>query len=119
MKITKIASAVRAATFTQNFNRDPDSIGVECVLDVTAAPGVDTVTLTIGWRDSVSGKSGVLLAAAARAAAGTDRIRVYPGLVAAANLVASDVVPDEYIVSVVHSAGTNFTYSLKVSELPT
>lgn len=119
MKTFKLlpAGSVRSTTYTQNLDRSNDAIGVEAVLDVTVAPGIDTVTLAINWRDSVSGKSGVLIAAAARVAVGTDRIRVFPGIAVAANLSASDVVPDEFNVTVTHSAGTNFTYSLKVQDL--
>lgn len=113
------ASAVRAATMTGDDNRKaPGNLGVKAVLDVTAVPGVDTVQLVIENKDPVSGKYVQVLAAAARSSIGTDTLTVYPGMIAVANQVANDAVADTYRVRVIHSAGTNFTYSVGVTELP-
>lgn len=112
-------SAVRAATFTGDDNRKvPGNRGVKVVLDATVVPGVDTVQLVIENKDSVSGKYVQVLAAAARAATGTDTLTVYPGGAVTANVSANDVIADTYRVRVIHSAGTSFTYSVSVTELP-
>ena len=111
-------SAVRAATLTGDDNRKvPGNKGVKAVLDVTAVPGVDTVQLVIENKDPASGKYVQVLAAAARAATGTDTLTIYPGETVAANVSANDIIADVYRVRVVHSAGTNFTYSVSVTEL--
>jgi len=70
------------------------------------------VTFTIKGKDPLSGKYYTLLASAAIVAASTVVLRVYPGLTAVANLVASDVLPLDWRVEVTHSAGSNFTYSV-------
>lgn len=111
-------SAVRAATFTGDDNKKiPGMSGVKVVLDVTAVPGVDTVQLVIENKDPVSGKYVQVLAAAARAGAGTDTLTVMPGGAVTANVSANDAIADTYRVRVVHSAATNFTYSIGVTEL--
>lgn len=112
------ASAVRAATLTGDDNKKvPGARGIKAVLDVTVAPGVDTVQLVIENKDPLSGKYVQVLAAAARAGAGTDTLTVQPGGTVTANVAANDQIADTYRIRVVHSAGTNFTYSVGVTEL--
>lgn len=113
------ASAVHAATFVGDDNKKvPGNRGIKVVLDVTAVPTVDTVQLVVENKDPVSGKYVQVLAAAARVAVGTDTLTVYPGIAVSANVSASDAIADTYRVRVVHSAATNFTYSISVTELP-
>jgi hypothetical protein len=112
------ASAVRNATLVGADNKKvPGSSGVKAVLDVTAVPGVDTVQLVLEHKDPVSGKYVQMLAGAAGAGIRTDTLTIYPGAAVAANVSASDVLPDDYRFRVVHSAGTNFTYSVRLTEL--
>lgn len=106
------ASAVRAASANADDDINSMGRGVEVVIDMTAVPGVDTVTFTIEGKDPASGKYYTLLASAAIVAVSTVVLRVYPGLTAAANLVASDVVPRTWRVKATHSAASNFTYSV-------
>jgi hypothetical protein len=110
--LTLLSSAVRAATVTGADRVNPTGTGVIVVIDVTAVPGVDTVTVFIEGKDPASGKYYTILQSAAIVAVSTVVLRVYPGLTAAANLVVSDVLPRTWRVRVVHSAGSNFTYSL-------
>lgn len=118
MSNQSFASAVRAATLVGDDNKKvPGNRGVKAVLDVTAVPGVDTVQLVIENKDPVSGKYVAVLSAVARAGAGTDTLTVYPGGAVAANVSANDEIADVYRARVVHSAGTNFTYSVGLTEL--
>lgn len=113
------ASAVRAATLVGDDNKKvPGNRGIKVVLDVTSVPTVDTVQLVIENKDPTSGKYVNVLSAAARVAAGTDTLTVYPGGAVAANVSANDEIMDTYRIRVVHSAGTPFTYSVGVTELP-
>jgi hypothetical protein len=112
------ASAVRAATLTGDDNKKvPGANGVKATISVTAVPGVDTVQLVIETKDRVSGTYKQLLAAAARAGAGVDVLTVYPGIAVTANVSASDSIDDTYRIRVIHSAASNFTYSVGVTEL--
>ena len=118
MSNQSFASAVRAATFVGDDNKKVSgNKGCIAILNATVVPGVDTVTLIIEGKDPVSGVYYTVLSAAARVATGTDVLRVYPGIAVTANQTASDVLPDTYRARVVHSAGTNFTYSLSVTEV--
>lgn len=111
-------SAVRNATFVGDDNRKvPGSKGATFVLTVTAVPGVDTVQLVIEGKDRASGTYETLLTGAARVATGQDVFTIYPGITETAGIDLSDPLPDVYRIRVVHSAGTNFTYSVGVDEL--
>jgi hypothetical protein len=118
MSNQKFASAIRAATFVGDDNtKAPGNRGIMAVLDVTAVPTVDTVQLVIERKFALSGKYVQVLAAAARVAVGTDVLTVYPGAIAVASVTANDVMSDVYRVRVIHSAATNFTYSVEIIEL--
>lgn len=107
-----LASAVRAASANGQDYTNRNARGLHLVIDMTVVPGGDTVTFTIEGKDPVSGKYYTILASAAIVAVSTVVLRVYPGLTAAANLTASDVLPRTWRVRRTHSAGTNFTYSV-------
>lgn len=110
--LTVLASAARTASTDSGDLVNRSARGLHLIIDVTAVPGVDTVTFTIQGKDPLSGKYYTILASAAIVAASTVVLKVYPGMTAAANLVASDVLPSDWRVLVTHSAGTNFTYSV-------
>ncbi len=111
-------SAVRSATFTGDDNKKvAGAHGCIAILQVTVAPGIDTVTLSIEGKDPVSGAYYTVLSAAARSTTGTDVIQVQPGGAITANVSANASLPDTYRVKVAHSAGSNFTYSVSVVEL--
>lgn len=112
------ASAVRSATFVGDDNRKvPGSRGVKVVLDITAVPGTDTVQLIIEGKDRVSGKYYAVLTGAAAVAVSTVVATVAPGITVTTNVAVADELPDTYRVRVVHSAATNFTYSIGIDEL--
>lgn len=106
-----LASAVRAATQTGSDRTNRNARGLVCVFDVTAVPGVDTVTPKIQGKDPASGKYYDILVAAAISAVSTVVLRIYPGLAAVGNLTANDVLPRDWRLVVTHSAASNFTYS--------
>lgn len=106
------ASATRSADVNSVPQLNQNHRGVHVIVDVTAVPGVDTVTFTIQGQDSVSGEWYDILASTAISATGTTVLRVYPGLTEAANEVESDFLPAIWRVSVDHSAATDFDYSV-------
>ncbi len=109
------ASAVRAATSNSLDQRNPIQKGAIITIDMTAVPTVDTVTFTVEGKDPISGKYYTILTSAAIVAVSTVVLRVYPALVAIANLTVNDVLPDTWRVVATHSAGTNFDYSVAAS----
>ena len=134
---TLLASGVRTAT--QSFTRDqivlgglpnntltPNTVGsaIEITgliaeLNVTAVPGVDTVQLVLEEIDPLSGAVATLAATTATAVIGLVRLKLFPAITAVAATVAGitvqDNMPPNWRLRVVHSAGTNFTYSLGVT----
>jgi hypothetical protein len=111
-------SAVRSATFTGDDNKKvPGNHGCIVVFNVTAVPGVDSVTMSIEGKDPVSGTYFTVLAAAARLTTGADVLQVQPGGAVTANVSANASLPDVYRIKVTHSAGSNFTYGVSVIEL--
>ncbi len=112
---TLLASAVRAATNNTDDQKNDFYRGVHLTIDMTAVPGVATVTFTIQGKDPVSGKYYTILASTAIVATGTTVLKVYPGITAAANASVSDILPRSWRLLCTHSAGTDFTYSVGAS----
>jgi hypothetical protein len=125
-----LASAVRAATQTILGNDiiDPahsdgsrsginqEASGVIAYLNVTAVPGVDTVQLVLEEQDPASLVWSTVAATTATAVTGLVKLKLKQAIAAVAattTLVqAQDTLPGTWRIRVVHSAGTNFTYSL-------
>ncbi len=84
--------------------------GVVVVIDVTAIAATPSLTVTIRGKDT-SGKTWTILASAAITGTGTTTLKVYPGLTAAANAVANDVIPDNCEVDFSHGDADSITYS--------
>lgn len=91
--------------------RNENMRGLIVVLDVTV-PGTGSVTITIQGKDQISGKYYTILAGSAVTTQSTNVYKVYPGLTAAANSVASDIVPHQWRVLVTHNNANAITYTL-------
>jgi hypothetical protein len=110
--ITVLASAARTTTTNSADQKNTDYRGVHVVVDITAVPGVETVTPKIQGKDALSGKYYDILVGAAQVATGTVILKVAPGLLAAANTVANDALPIDWRIVMTHSAAGSFTYSV-------
>ena len=119
-----LASSVKAATASYSLDQFGNPLktkgakGVKVVIDMTAVPGVATVTPKIEFKDPTSGKWITALTGAAIVAISTVALTVYPGITVTANVSAADVIPDEWRVTCTHSAGTDFTYSIGAWLIP-
>ena len=106
-----LASAARTST---NTGADQYASGIHCahfVLNVTAVPGVETITPKIQGKDPL-GVYYDLLVGNAIVATGTTVLKVCRGIAPSANTAAEDFLPDIYRVVITHSAAGSFTYSL-------
>ena len=112
--ITGLASAARTATTNSGDLINYDGRGLFVVVDVTNA-GTGSITLTIQGKDAVSGQYYTLLVGAAITTVSTNVYRVYPGLTASANSVASDILPRTYRLLVTHNNANSITYSVGAS----
>lgn len=95
--VTALAAAAVGANGADKVNLN--ARGLKLVIDITAITGTTpTLTVTIQGKDPVSGKYFTILASAALNAAATTVLTVYPGLTAAANVTANDVLPRDWRV---------------------
>jgi hypothetical protein len=115
-----LASAVRAATNNSADLTNLNTTGVIIYFNVSVVPGVDTVTLSVEGKDPVSGNYGVLYAATAIATViQPARYVLYPGASGAGpTAVLAIPIPRTWRVTITHSAGSNFTYSVGYAYIP-
>ena len=110
MDITALASAARTTTTNSGDLTNYDGRGLHVVVDVTSA-GTGSITITIQGKDAVSGQYYTLLAGAAVTTVSTNVYKVYPGLTASANAVASDILPRTFRILSTHNNANSITYS--------
>lgn len=112
--ITVLASAARTATLNSGDLTNYNGRGLHVVVDVTNA-GTGSITITIQGKDALSGQYYTLLTGAAVTTVSTNVYKVYPGLTAAANAVASDILPRTYRILMTHNNANSITYSVGAS----
>lgn len=111
---TILASAARTASNSSSDFTNKHTIGAHLILDITVAPGIETLTIAVEGKDPTSGKYYSVLTSAALTATGTTILKVYPGITATANLAVSDILPSTFRVTATHSAASSWTYSIGV-----
>ena len=109
--IIVLASVAQTLTQTQPDQDNPDCRGIAVILDMTVV-GTGSVTLEIDGKDPASGKYVALLTGAAVITNSTNVYRIYPGLTAAANAVASDVLWRTWRIKVTANNANAATYSV-------
>ena len=110
--ITVLTSAARTATINSDVQVNHEGSGLHIVIDVTSITATPSVTPTIQGRDDVSGVFYDLLVGVAITATGTTVLKVYPGITASANVSASDLLPANWRVRMVHADADSITYSV-------
>lgn len=113
---TVLASAVRAASNQSADFTNMNARGVSIILNITAVPGVQTITLNVEAKDTLAGVYQTLAFSSAISATGVHIVQVFPGAVetgALTNLYVQGVpLPRTWRVNMTHSGGGNFTYSV-------
>jgi hypothetical protein len=107
-----LPSAVRTATTTSTSFGNQSFKGAHVILNITVAPGAQSLTLAINAQDPVSGTVYPILTGTAITTTGINIYKVYPGIGTVANGAASDMLPNLWNVSVTHSGGGSWTYSV-------
>jgi len=111
--ITVLASAARTATVASATFNNGNYRGGQFIINTTVVPGAAPSTVfNVQMLNGVTGNFITLLSSVAITAVGTVVLRVYPGLVAAANLVANDLLPWQWRVQAVHGNANSVTYSV-------
>jgi hypothetical protein len=90
------------------------SRGAHIVIKITGLTGT-SATFTVQGKDALSGDYYTILASAALTGTGTTVLRIYPGLTASANLVASDVIPRFFRVIMTAASLTDLDATVGVS----
>lgn len=111
-QFTPFSSAARTASSNTGAITNHNARGITLIIDVSVYPAAASVVFNIEEYDSTSGQYVVILASAAITAVGTTRMRIYPGLVGAAGLVANDILPRNFRISAVHADADSITYSV-------
>lgn len=111
-----LPAAVRVGTTTTPDIVKSGERGIHLVINMTAVPGIDTVTPKIQGKDAL-GNYYDLLIGAAIIATGIVTLKLGSGLSLIANLSSPDYVPDIWRVVLTHSAVSNFTYSVCVNTM--
>ncbi len=111
--LTAFHSAIYIAD--QNYDGTSDQEkGCIIIIDVTLDEASASVTFTLQGFDRASGKYYTILASAAIVGTGTTILRVYPGLTAAGNLVATDIMPKYWRINANHVDADAMTYSVGI-----
>ena len=113
--VTLFVSAARTVTANGADQINRRHRGVVVTIDATAASATPSVVFTIQGKDPVSGKYRTILDSAAVTGIGTTTLRVYPGIVAAANTAANDVLANEWRIIATHADADSITYSVGAS----
>jgi hypothetical protein len=114
-EITVFSSAARTASENSADLSNPYARGAVIVIDVTAVTATPSVVFTVKGKSALGSDYYTILASAAITATGQTVLRIYPGLTAAANVTASDVLPATWRVEAVHGDADSITYSVSAN----
>lgn len=114
-EITLLPSAARIASIDTADQDNQYWRGVIVTIDATGAAATPSVVFTIQGKSKLGTDYYTILASAAITGAGTTVLKVYPGLTAGANLVASDILPRVWRVSVAAGDADSLTYSVSAN----
>lgn len=114
---TLLASAARTADTNTADQTNLYHKGVIVTIDVTLDPSTASVVYTIQGKDA-AGTYYTILQSASIADVGTTVLKVYPGLVAVANLAVSHPLPGTWRVNCNHTDAESITYSVSAELIP-
>ncbi len=110
--IEVLPSAARTATLNSD-DLDCQGRGVHVIIDVTVDPALASVVPKIQGYAPTSAKWYDILVGVAITAVGATVLKVYPGIVASANVAASDILPPVWRVRLEHADADSITYSVE------
>jgi len=97
---------------------NPEASGIIAYLNITAAPGSETLTLILDEQDPVSGAWSSVASTSGTTVTGMVKLKLKQAIAAVAasgtGVQVQDTLPPIWRVRVAHSAGSNWTYSLGI-----
>lgn len=112
-----LASAARTASVNSAAITNTRYRGAHVIITATDSSGSPSVAFSIQGYDAVNDAWYTLLTSAAVTGAGTVVLSIYPGITAASNVAASNVLPHAWRVAAVHTGSDSLTYSVVVNTL--
>lgn len=110
--IVLLPSAVRSGSVNSPDFVNYNGRGLLIIFQINAVPGVSTIACNIQRKHPDGGYSNVLTGVG-QSSVTTVQMRVYPGITAATNLAASDVLSREFRVEIIQTGAGDFTYSVE------
>jgi hypothetical protein len=107
-EVTALASAARTAAINSADLTNYNWKGAHIIVNVSSYTS-GTLTVTIQGKDPISGSYYSILVGAGITSAGITILKVYPGILAAPNAAASDIIPRTWRVS---CSAVSATYSV-------
>jgi len=87
-------------------------VNLHLIIDVTATAATPSIVVTIDAVDPISSKFYNLLTSAAITTVSTNVLKLGIDMVAAANLAAQDIIPENLRITVTHGDADSITYSV-------
>jgi len=109
---TLFASTARTATSVSSVLSAEEVVSSVFIIDVTAASATPSVVFSIEGKDPLSESFYNIIDSAAITATGTTAIQVGMNIVAAANVAANKILPEEYRITATHGDGDSITYTV-------
>ncbi|MEE9304302.1 MAG: hypothetical protein V3U84_11030 [Thiotrichaceae bacterium] len=111
-KHTLFTSTARTATTVSSVLSAEEVLSSIFTIDVTAVTSTPSVVFSIEGKDPLSGTFYNIIDSAAITATGTTTIQVGINIIAAANVAANEMLPEEYRITAAHADGDSITYSV-------
>lgn len=111
-EVTVLASAARTGNTNSSDLTNFNARGVRLTINVTALTGTPSITAKITGKSTLGNVYTTILQSAAITATGATVLTVYPGITAAANSKADDLIPRLWRVEMTHADAQSITYSV-------
>lgn len=109
---TVYASAARTTAQTGTDQTNFNARGIRLTIDITAVAGAPSLTFTVQGKSTLANKYTNILVSTALTSVGTTTLQIYPGMLAAANLKADELLPRLWRVNVAVGTADSVTYSV-------
>ena len=109
---TIFSSAARTATLVSSVLSSQEVISSIFTINVSAASATPSVVFSIEGKDPLSGAFYNIIDSAAITATGTTTIQVGMNIIAAANVAANEMLPEEYRITATHGDSDSITYTV-------
>lgn len=112
---TALTSSARTTTLSSSDLTNTHGKGIHIILDITDLANTPSITLKIEGKDTLSGKYYTILESASITTVSVNIFKVHPNLTATTNLIANDIIPKTFRITMTHGNTDSITYSVGYS----